>query len=145
MLPKKIPMIKRKKTKVVAKKNPSPKKLHYQILNSLRRLSSYYPARLEAKAGAKVAPTLYGCEQCKTLMYEGTSDKKLKEYQAKFPKYKVLKGRIEIDHLVPVVGEEGFVDYNTYIERLFCEKENLRPLCPSCHSKKSIKENKERK
>lgn len=47
---------------------------------------------------------------------------------------------IEVDHISPVVLDE-FIDWNTYIERLFCEQENLQVLCKPCHKKKSLKEN----
>jgi len=139
-------MVKKTKTKVVRKKKKSsPKKLHYQIINALRRLSTYHEPRLEVKAGAKVAPSLFGCSECKTLMYEGVSEKKLKEYQEKFPKYKVIKGRIELNHIEPVVGYEGFVDYNTYIERLFCKAEGFNALCRECHQKTTNEQDSKRK
>ena len=46
---------------------------------------------------------------------------------------------VEVDHILPVVEGE-FVDWNTYIERLFCEGENLQVLCVPCHKKKTLKE-----
>jgi hypothetical protein len=53
---------------------------------------------------------------------------------------------VQIDHLEPVINPEtGFVDFNTYIDRLFCPTEGLQLLCKSCHSKKSKEENKLRK
>jgi 5-methylcytosine-specific restriction endonuclease McrA len=139
-------MIKKvKKAIAKPKKKPSPKKTHWRIIAALRRISTYHEPRLEVKAEAKKAPSLYACTKCNTLMYEGKSENKLKEYKKEFPKNNVEKGRLEIDHIVSVVGEEGFVDYNTYIERLFCGKDNLMALCPSCHKEKSAKENKERR
>lgn len=62
---------------------------------------------------------------------------------------KVVKGKrvknIFVDHIEPVVStKEGFVDWNTYIDRLFCEKDNLQLLCKSCHDKKSQREREER-
>lgn len=53
---------------------------------------------------------------------------------------------IEVDHINPVVDPKiGFVDWNTYITRLFCEKSNYQALCKTCHKIKSAQEKKERK
>ena len=50
---------------------------------------------------------------------------------------------VEVDHISPVVSvEEGFIDYNTFIERLFCTKENLQVLCIPCHRLKTKQEKK---
>jgi hypothetical protein len=52
---------------------------------------------------------------------------------------------IKIDHLNPVIDPTtGFVDWNTFIARLFCEATALQPLCSLCHKLKTIKENAER-
>ena len=52
---------------------------------------------------------------------------------------------VNVDHVIPVVSpEEGFVDWNTYIPRMFCEEENLQVLCSRCHTKKSTEEKKVR-
>lgn len=51
---------------------------------------------------------------------------------------------IQVDHKRAVVGKEGFVDWDTYIERLFCEADNLQVLCTACHKIKSAEETKER-
>lgn len=51
-----------------------------------------------------------------------------------------------VDHTSAVIDPEvGFVDFNTYIERLFCSKSNLKILCKRCHTEKSKIENKQRR
>ena len=53
---------------------------------------------------------------------------------------------VQVDHTAPVVcTEEGFKGWDVYVERLFCEEDNLQVLCVSCHKKKSLVENKERR
>lgn len=48
---------------------------------------------------------------------------------------------VEVDHIEPVVDPSvGFVDWNTFIARLFSPKENYQVLCKTCHKKKSKKE-----
>lgn len=56
------------------------------------------------------------------------------------------KKNVFVDHIEPVVSvEEGFKDWDTYIERMFCEQENLQLICGSCHKIKSDEERKARK
>lgn len=48
---------------------------------------------------------------------------------------------VAVDHIYPVVDPDvGFVDWNTIIERMFCEKEHLQVLCTLCHKAKTAAE-----
>jgi 5-methylcytosine-specific restriction endonuclease McrA len=48
---------------------------------------------------------------------------------------------IQVDHAIPVVDpEQGFVDWNTFVDRLFCDKDNLSVLCKDCHHIKTNEE-----
>lgn len=47
---------------------------------------------------------------------------------------------VQVDHIVPVVSSKGFTTWDDYINRLFCEKENLQVLCLECHGSKTEKE-----
>lgn len=48
---------------------------------------------------------------------------------------------VQVDHTIPVVDPEiGFTDWNTFIDRLFCESNNLKLLCKICHNAKNNKE-----
>lgn len=51
---------------------------------------------------------------------------------------------VQVDHKDPVIGKEGFVSWDVYIDRLFCEEKNLQVLCKSCHLEKSNLERKAR-
>ncbi len=45
---------------------------------------------------------------------------------------------IQVDHINEVVDiQAGFVDWNTFIERLYCSKDNLQVLCKPCHQIKT--------
>jgi 5-methylcytosine-specific restriction endonuclease McrA len=56
--------------------------------------------------------------------------------------------KITIDHISPVVSvDNGFQDWNVYIDRLWCNtlgKANLQRICDECHDKKTAKERFER-
>ena len=52
---------------------------------------------------------------------------------------------VQVDHIDPVVSpEEGFQDWWIYMNRLYCEAENLQVLCKPCHKDKTNAERKER-
>lgn len=55
------------------------------------------------------------------------------------------KSDMKADHIEPVVDPvAGFVDWNTYIDRLFVESDGFQAICNECHKLKTSKENKER-
>lgn len=48
---------------------------------------------------------------------------------------------VEVDHILPVVDPlVGFVNWDTFINRLYCTKDNLQVLCKTCHKIKTKKE-----
>jgi hypothetical protein len=48
---------------------------------------------------------------------------------------------IFVDHINPIVDPiEGFITWDEYIDRMFCEKDNLQLLCGECHDKKTLAE-----
>ena len=53
---------------------------------------------------------------------------------------------VEVDHILPVVDPtDGFIDWNTFISRLYCTKDNLQVLCTKCHKAKTNEERKQSK
>lgn len=42
---------------------------------------------------------------------------------------------VEVDHIVPCGSLKAFSDLPGFVERLFCEQEDLRVLCKPCHLK----------
>lgn len=93
-----------------------------------------YPAKYECLNAAKTEKKVneatgrlawhYTCNKCKKLF---------------------VANEVQIDHIRPVVDpKKGFVDWNTFIERLYCGADNLQCLCKGCHAKKTEKERKVR-
>ena len=53
---------------------------------------------------------------------------------------------VQVDHIHPVVDPvKGFVSWDVYIDRMFCELHGLQVLCKDCHKIKTDKEKLERK
>lgn len=103
------------------------------VISAMRRAFRRFPAYkqcldnaktvyyIQSKHGKDLRRVQFECAQC----------------HDKFP-----RTHIAIDHLSPVVDPTvGFVDYNVYASRLFCDLSNLQVLCnkskTSCHKVKS--------
>lgn len=58
------------------------------------------------------------------------------------------KSNIQLDHVLPVVPVDSSfeeMDMNDFLNRQWCEENNLKPLCKPCHTVKTKIENKERR
>lgn len=96
------------------------------LIQKLRRLSYQWPSRKEAIKAARVERGKYECAMCKAAEVD-------KLYGPK---------EIVADHIDPVISvEEGFVDWNIYLKRLFCAENGFQVLCKSCHEIKTYLEN----
>jgi 5-methylcytosine-specific restriction endonuclease McrA len=91
----------------------------------LRRASYKWPGRYKAVAAARVDRGQYKCAICGELF--GTK-------------------QIALDHIEPVVDPKiGFVDWNTFIKRMFVEPDGYQVLCRAkCHKIKTKQETKQR-
>lgn len=112
------------------------------IINALRLHSLRWKPRYEAKKARQVGPATFKCDICNVHVYEGTKD-------LNYPN--LIKGKFEMDHNPECVPKEGFItgleitsnrksykfDWNIFLERLFCEKDNFQGLCSDCHKLKT--------
>ena len=95
------------------------------IIATLRRASYRWFGRSEALKLARVERGMYTCAMCKGVF---------------------KKKDTQLDHIQPIIDpKEGFVDWNTYIPRLFCAPELYQVLCRVCHKSKTFTENSIRK
>lgn len=119
---------------------PMNGKIRNMIKGYARRLSSSWPPRVACKEAAKVAPALHKCAKCGSLNYEGDSQKNYEKYVEQFPNDVVNFDGIEVDHIKPVIELTGWTTWDDYFDGLFCDQENFRCLCNTCHSAKSSAE-----
>ena len=52
---------------------------------------------------------------------------------------------MQADHIIPVIGPEGFTSWDEYISRLFVEADGFVATCKICHQQKTNLEKAERK
>lgn len=98
------------------------------------------------RAGSRKWPPKYEC------LAEAYEDTRINEKTGRLAKhYKCAKCKklftstnVQVDHIEPIVGPEGFVSWDQFIERLFCSTDNLQVLCVPCHADKSKKEKTKR-
>ena len=101
------------------------------IISGLRQTSRRWGPIGEVQKEARVSRGLYLCAGCKKHVPASTKDGR-----------KRVKN-IFVDHINPIVDPEiGFTTWDEFIERMFCEKENLQLLCKNCHDVKSDAERK---
>ncbi len=111
----------KRKKKVIKKKRKirvkKPKTIKSFLIPILRKYSRYWPPRNECLKNSRTRPGYHKCSSCELEVH-----------------YKEIKA----DHISPVVSPtDGFVDWNTYIERLLCPIENWNAICYNCHDSKS--------
>jgi 5-methylcytosine-specific restriction endonuclease McrA len=92
---------------------------------ALRRASLAWRPISEARRLARKERGRYECAMCKEL------------FSAK---------EVQVDHRNPVIDiKEGWQGWDSYIERLFCDVDQLDVLCTTCHDVKSSHEVQMRK
>lgn len=95
------------------------------LIPILRKKSLYYPERNRALQLARVERGFYKCRACQ------------KNFGRK---------EVHVDHIESVISvKDHWIDWNTYIERLFVPAESYQILCISCHHDKTQIETELRK
>ena len=93
--------------------------LKSKLKSALRRLFLFSPLHRDILARARIARGMYRCEICQAL------EKKL-----------------QVDHIKPVALA---IDWNEYIDFLFCPENELQAICKTCHTHKTVIDNKNTK
>ena len=105
------------------------------------RIRSFITSTL--RAGSRRWPPKY------TTLNNAKTEKKVNEktgrvaqhYKCKKCKNEFTSKDVEVDHIKPVIDpKKGFVSWDDYIARLFCDETNLQVLCKTCHKIKTDKE-----
>ena len=99
------------------------------IRSALRQKSRWWKPITECKMKARRA-------------YKGPSKRQKFEYQCNSCKAWFPEKQINVDHIQPAGSLNCKEDLAGFVERLFCEQDNLQVLCESCHDIKTKLEKK---
>jgi 5-methylcytosine-specific restriction endonuclease McrA len=83
------------------------------------------------------------CKQKARRPYTGSNKRQKFEYQCNQCKGWYPEKQINVDHIIPAGTLTCSSDLAGFIERLFCEQENLQVLCEKCHDRKTADERNE--
>ncbi len=97
------------------------------IRSALRQKSRWWKPISQAKAKAK-------------RNYKGPLKRQKFEYQCAECLQWHPDKEINVDHIIPAGTLRCANDLPGFVERLFCEVDNLQCLCTNCHNKKTQKE-----
>lgn len=105
------------------------------IISALRGAFRKYPPKYEVLEEAFVGKKV-----------NELSGRVAKHYRCNSCKGHFPLSKVNVDHITPVVNPDtGFTTFDSFIENLFCQKEQLQVLCEDCHDKKTREENTQRK
>lgn len=94
------------------------------IRSALRQKSRWWKPITECKLKAKRA-------------YKGPNKRQKFEYKCASCQNWFPEKQINVDHICPAGSLNSAQDLPGFVERLFCEQENLQCLCTDCHDKKT--------
>jgi len=97
------------------------------IRSALRQKSRWWKPISQAKAKVKRA-------------YKGPLKRQKFEYQCAECSQWFPDKKINVDHIIPAGTLRCANDLPGFVERLFCEIDNLQCLCSDCHNKKTQSE-----
>ena len=120
------------KKKLEARRNTpwTPARRHSFIVSVLRTGTRRWPAKYLALEKAKTEKKI-----------NVRSGRMAQHYLCAVCKEEYSSTGVQVDHITPVVGEEGFTTWDSYITNMFCDATNFQVLCITCHTKKSGLEN----
>jgi 5-methylcytosine-specific restriction endonuclease McrA len=98
------------------------------IRSTLRNKSRWWKPILQCKQNARRA-------------YKGPLKRQKWEYQCNVCNKWFPEKKINVDHIVPAGQLSCANDLPGFVERLFCEVDELQVICESCHNVKTKKEN----
>lgn len=99
------------------------------IRSALRRAYSRYPVKFQVLQASRRKP----------------KGGKRFEYQCKACRKWFPNSQVEVDHIEPAGKLSDYSDLPGFVERLFCEEDNLQVVCKGCHAIKTAEERVKRK
>jgi 5-methylcytosine-specific restriction endonuclease McrA len=85
------------------------------------------------------------CKLNARRLYKGLNKRQKYEYQCNKCKKWYPDKEVHVDHIISAGSLNCAQDLPLFVERLFCEQDNLQVLCTTCHNKKTLKEKQSKK
>ena len=85
------------------------------------------------------------CKQKAKRVYKGSNKRQKFEYQCNHCKNWYAEKNINVDHIIPAGTLTCANDLPGFVERLFCEVDNMQCLCTECHNIKTQNERKNKR
>ena len=99
------------------------------IRSALRQKSRFWKPITECKFKAR-------------RLYKGPNKRQKYEYQCNSCNKWWIEKKINVEHITPAGSLSSSKDLPGFVERLFCEVDNLQVLCEACHNKKTANDKK---
>lgn len=97
------------------------------IRGNLRRITTRWGPIQDTLREARTRRGFYICDGCKEEVPASTRDENGKRVK-----------NIIVDHVEPIIDPDiGWVSWDSLIQRMFCEQDNLKALCYDCHKIKT--------
>lgn len=80
------------------------------------------------------------CKEAARRVYNGPNKRQKFEYQCYTCKQWFPEKSINVDHIIPAGSLNNPQDLPGFVDRLFCEVDNLQVLCEGCHNIKTQQE-----
>jgi len=106
-------------------------RFHSFIKSALRRASMRWPPKGKVLKEARTERGVYTCRGYNRSSHSVPNSIKVDGKRVQ---------NVYVDHIVPVIGPEGFVSWDEVIKRMFINSEGLQVLCKGCHDKKTKEE-----
>jgi hypothetical protein len=77
------------------------------------------------------------CKMKSRRIYKGPNKRQKFEYQCNTCKKWYPDKQINVDHIIGAGSLNCSADLAGFVDRLFCEQDNLQVLCETCHNEKT--------
>lgn len=127
----------------MAKKNTAPKKPRVPKTRNAGTMTesafwSFIRSTLRQKS--RWWKPIKACKEKARRPYRGINKRQKFEYQCNSCKNWFPEKTINVDHIIPAGSLNCAQDLSSFVEKLFCEEDNLQVLCESCHNFKTQQE-----
>ena len=125
------------------KRTPKPKKPRVaktRASNTMTEAAFWSYIRSALRNKSRYWPPIKQVKQASRRPYKGENKRQKFEYQCNLCKEWYAEKHINVDHIVGAGALNCYNDLPGFVERLFCEADNLQVLCESCHNQKTQQE-----